>query len=113
MAGGGHNQRAEGGALVVITGPTAVGKSALALDPAAAAKILPGNVRRTVRALEVIQLTGRAFSEQSTRRGPARPCLRLALSCTRDELYRRIDDRVDAMLAAGWVNEVACLLRRG
>jgi tRNA dimethylallyltransferase len=84
-----------------------------AIDPSAAAQILPGNLRRTVRALEVIELTGRRFSEQSRQRGPARPALRLALTCDRSELYRRIDDRVDTMLADGWLDEVRALLERG
>ncbi len=84
-----------------------------ALDPAAAADILPGNLRRIVRALEVIEVTGRPFSAQSRRRGPPRPALRLALTCPRSELYRRIDERVDDMLAAGWLEEVRALLARG
>ena len=96
----------------------AIGAAALharlaALDPAAAAAILPGNLRRTIRALEVIDVTGRRFSEQSRERGAPRAALRLALTCARAELYRRIDARVEAMLAAGWLDEVRALLARG
>ncbi len=84
-----------------------------ALDPDAAEDILPANLRRTIRALEVIEVTGRRFSEQSRERGPARPCLRLALTCERADLYRRIDNRVDEMLRNGWPEEVRALLNRG
>src|SRR5206468_1368739 len=72
-----------------LLGPQALHARLAALDPEAAASILPGNLRRTMRALEVLQVTGRRFSELGRRRGPARPALRLALTCPRAELYRR------------------------
>ena len=59
-----------------------------------------------VRALEVFELTGRPISDfQQTWESPpsAIPCV--VLDLPRDELYRRIDRRVVAMLAAGWVEE--------
>jgi tRNA dimethylallyltransferase len=96
-----------------VIGAAALHARLAEIDPAAAATILPGNLRRTVRALEVIELTGRPFSEQSRSRGPARLALRLALTCERGELYRRIDDRVDTMLSDGWAEEVRSLLERG
>ena len=77
------------------------------LDPAAAAKIEPGNARRTVRALEVIAITGRPFSENATWDSYTSIYdLRIAgLTRPRAELYARIEGRVDAMLEAGLIEE--------
>jgi tRNA dimethylallyltransferase len=83
------------------------------IDPEAAAHIEPSNLRRTVRALEVIFLTGRRFSEQRTRRGSPYSRLLIGLQRPRAELYARIDQRIEAMLAAGLVAEVQALLARG
>jgi tRNA dimethylallyltransferase len=83
------------------------------LDPEAAAKIDARNVRRTIRALEVILTTGRKFSEQ---RGQAESPYRLitiGLTRPREELYARVDARIEAMFAAGFVDEVRGLLERG
>src|SRR3954451_24536905 len=71
------------------------------LDPAAAARILPGNARRVVRALEVIDLTGRAFSASMPERRYVRPAVQLGLSAPREVLDERIAVRVDRMFAAG------------
>ena len=87
-----------------------------AVDPAAAQRIDPGNLRRSVRALEVLQLTGRPFSDW--RRAweqwePVYPGLRvLGIVVDRRELARRIDRRVDTMLEQGWVEECAGLRTR-
>jgi tRNA dimethylallyltransferase len=94
-------------------GPDALHRRLAELDPAAAAEIPAANVRRLVRALEVIETSGQRFSELGRRRGPARPALRLAVSLPRPELYRRVDRRVDQMLARGWLEEVRRLLRAG
>ena len=77
------------------------------LDPQAASKIEPGNVRRTVRALEVIELTGRPFSENVTwdTYESIYELTVVGLTRPRDQLYRRIADRVDGMLAAGLIDE--------
>lgn len=84
-----------------------------ALDPASAARIDPKNVRRVIRALEVCLTTGRPFSEQQgARPSPYRPLL-LGLTCERPPLYQRADQRVDAMLAAGLVDEVRRLVAEG
>jgi tRNA dimethylallyltransferase len=84
-----------------------------ALDPTAAARIDPRNVRRVIRALEVCLTTGRPISEQQQAAPPPYRTLRLGLTRPRAELYARIDARVDAMLAAGLVDEVRALLARG
>jgi tRNA dimethylallyltransferase len=85
------------------------------LDPAAAAKIDPGNVRRTVRALEVPAATGYLFSGFADAWGRYEPD-RLRAAGVRIEtriLARRIADRVSAMFAAGWLEEVRGLVERG
>ncbi|MBI4216549.1 MAG: tRNA (adenosine(37)-N6)-dimethylallyltransferase MiaA [Chloroflexi bacterium] len=82
-------------------------------DPQAAASIDPRNLRRVIRALEVRAATGRPFSEQTGREPPPFRALTLGLTAARPLLYQRIDQRVEAMLAAGWLEEVRVLLARG
>ena len=94
-------------------GAAALHKRLAALDPASAARIDPANVRRVIRALEVCLVTGQPFSAlQGARPSPYRPLL-LGLTCERARLYARADRRVDAMLAAGLVDEVRALVARG
>jgi tRNA dimethylallyltransferase len=83
------------------------------LDPAAAAGILPSNLRRVIRALEVYEVTGRPISEQQAIQAPPYRALVLWLTLPAAELYARIDARVDAMIADGLVEEVRGLLGRG
>jgi tRNA dimethylallyltransferase len=83
------------------------------VDPAAAASIPMANVRRVVRALEVIDATGQTFSEVGRRRGQPRQALRLAVTMPREQLYARIDARIDDMLRRGWLDEVRYLLAAG
>jgi tRNA dimethylallyltransferase len=105
--------RAELEALAAAEGPSALYDRLAALDPVAAARMDPINVRRLVRALEVCIETGRPFSEQQLRRPtPYRPLL-LGLTMERAALYARADARIDAMLAAGLVDETRMLVERG
>jgi len=85
------------------------------LDPVAAEKIEPGNVRRTIRALEVAGLTGRPFSSfaQAWERYPADRVTVAGIDVDRDVLNHRIAQRVDAMVRAGWIQEVARLVDAG
>ncbi|MCW2677713.1 MAG: miaA [Modestobacter sp.] len=83
------------------------------VDPAAAAAILPSNGRRLVRALEVIELTGRPFTAQLPTPTPHYPALTVGLDRAVDELDRRIAERVDRMWAAGFVAEVEALTADG
>jgi len=94
-------------------GPQALHAEVAALDPEAAQRLDPRNVRRVVRALEVMRRTGRPFSACRTRRPPDFAWLALGLDLPSDELYRRIDARVDAMIEAGFVVEVRRLLGGG
>ena len=105
--------RAELEAEAAAHGPEALHARLAALDPAAAAMIERRNVRRVIRALEVTMTLGRPFSEVGRARGTPLPALKLVLSMPRDEIYRRVDARVDAMIAAGWLDEVRSLLLRG
>ena len=70
-------------------------------------------MRRTVRALEVIFTTGRRFSEQRTVRETPYDAVIFGMKRDRDELYRRIDLRVDQMIRRGLVEEVSGLLAKG
>ena len=97
-------------------GPEALHEQLSAVDPAAAARIEVGNVRRTVRALEAIELTGSLFSEFDSswdRYESVYDLAILGLSRERPVLYERIAARVDAMLAAGLVSEVEGLKQAG
>ena len=102
------NLRRELEAEAETTGPIAAHARLTAVDPVAAARLHPNDIRRVVRALEVWTLTGRPISAfQTTWNDP--PVTRtncVVLEWPRDELYSRIDTRVDAMLAAGWLDEV-------
>jgi tRNA dimethylallyltransferase len=84
-----------------------------ALDPAAAGSILPSNGRRIVRALEVIELTGRPFTAALPDYGAGILALQLGLRLPREELDRRITVRVDQMWAAGFEAEVRDLEQAG
>ncbi|MCU1607441.1 MAG: miaA [Modestobacter sp.] len=83
------------------------------VDPAAAAAILPSNGRRLVRALEVIELTGRPFTAQLPAPTPHYPAITVGLDRAADELDRRIAERVDRMWTAGFVTEVEALTADG
>jgi tRNA dimethylallyltransferase len=83
-------------------------------DPQAATHIHPFNARRTIRALEVLEVTGRPFSSFRTSWEQPRSLYDLTvvgLAEPRPELDRRIDARVDAQLARGLVAEVERLVR--
>ncbi len=81
------------------------------LDPVAAARIEAGNRRRIVRALEVIELTGRPFSDNVGRRHGPRPDVALAgIWWERQSLARRIETRIEAMFEAGLEPEVEGLM---
>jgi tRNA dimethylallyltransferase len=83
------------------------------LDPTAAGRIDARNVRRVVRALEVCLTTGQPISEQQRKSPPPYRILLIGLNLPRAELYRRIDERVERMIAAGLESEVRRLLAAG
>ncbi len=83
------------------------------LDPEAAGRIDPRNLRRTIRALEVIFLSGKRFSEQRVKSESNYEVIQIGITRPREQLYERIDQRIEEMLKAGLVEEVAGLLRLG
>lgn len=85
------------------------------LDPAAAAKIEPGNTRRIVRALEVPAATGNLFSSYASKWETYPPGnVRVAgIDISRETLAARIERRVSSMLDAGFLDEVRGLVERG
>jgi tRNA dimethylallyltransferase len=96
----------------------AVGAPALharlaAADPAAAAAILPSNGRRIVRALEVVELSGRPFNATLPGYIAVLPAAQIGLAVPRPELDRRIAERVDRMWRDGLVDEVRALAGSG
>ncbi|HEY72027.1 MAG: tRNA (adenosine(37)-N6)-dimethylallyltransferase MiaA [Chloroflexi bacterium] len=83
------------------------------LDPVAARRIHPHNVRRIVRALEVCTVTGRPISEQQGKRPPPYRILQIGLTMEREALYARADRRTEAMMDAGLAGEVRQLVEAG
>jgi len=94
-------------------GPAPLHARLRSADPAAADAILPSNGRRIVRALEVIELSGRPFSATMPGYDAGRPAIQLGVAVDRSELDRRITDRVDRMWAAGFEAEVQQLAAHG
>lgn len=86
-----------------------------AVDPVSAARLHPNDTRRLIRALEVFEKTGQPISQLQAQfevGTPAEQCRVFVLDWPRETLYARIDRRVDAMFAAGLVDEVRGLLDR-
>jgi tRNA dimethylallyltransferase len=86
------------------------------LDPESAGKILPGDGQKLIRAIEICLLAKRPLSEvHRSGRAPLqgwRP-LKIGLNPPREALYARIHSRTEAMLAAGWLDEVRALMSAG
>ena len=94
-------------------GAAALHRRLAAADAETAARILPGNVRRVVRALEAIELTGSYSATLPPLEYALGPTLQLGLRPDSEELARRIEARVDRMFAAGLVAEVTALADAG
>jgi tRNA dimethylallyltransferase len=94
-------------------GPATLHSRLAGLDPAAATAILPTNGRRIVRALEVIQLSGRPFTATLPDYESVFPAIQIGVSLDRAELDRRVADRVDRMWQQGLVREVRELAAGG
>ena len=95
-------------------GPGALHTRLGRVDPVAASRIHPRNVRRIIRALEVHARTGRPISAfQQESRGAAESVPMVALTLDRSQLYDRIDRRIASQLASGFIEEVRTLFRAG
>ena len=84
-----------------------------AVDPQTAERTDPQNPRRVIRALEVHLSGGKRAAGNAGRKGARVNALILGLTMNREQLYSRIDGRVDEMLKQGFLDEVRCLLDRG
>ena len=97
-------------------GVDALHKRLRACDPVSADRIHPNNIVRVIRALEVYELTGIPMSELQQQWHPEKqryPFIAFCLTLPRALLYRRIEQRVDGMLANGLIAEVESLLAAG
>lgn len=85
-----------------------------ALDPETAARLAPNDAQRIQRALEVIEVSGQPMSALLTQPAPDRPRLDVValIPADRAQLHRRLEQRFDAMLACGFIDEVQVLKRR-
>ncbi|MDD3168587.1 MAG: tRNA (adenosine(37)-N6)-dimethylallyltransferase MiaA [Eubacteriales bacterium] len=85
------------------------------LDPAAAERIHPNNLKKVIRAIEVAETTGERMREFRESFIPTKEyaCVLIGLTRDREELYRRIDQRVDQLVKAGLVQEIESLLKMG
>jgi tRNA dimethylallyltransferase len=101
-------------AELAVSGAADLHRRLLALDPVAGSAILPGNGRRIVRALEVMELTGEPFRASLPEYVYAfSPVVQIGLDVPRDVLDVRIEQRVARMWSAGFVDEVRRLERDG
>ena len=86
------------------------------VDPETAARLHPNDQVRIIRALEVYLQTGRPISQFRSEHdfgGDYYHCLKIGIAVERSELYRRIEERVERMMAEGFLEEVRMLLERG
>lgn len=95
-------------------GPVSLHEKLRLLDPVAASRIIPLNGRRIVRAIEIIQLTGKTF-EAALPEEPLewQPSLQIGLTGPRDHLKPRLEQRVERMWQQGLLQEVEELLQQG
>jgi tRNA dimethylallyltransferase len=103
-------------AEIVAEGTQRLHARLAACDPETASRLHPNDTARVLRALEVFEVTGRPIADfHRTHRFADEPfnALLIGLDLERERLYERIDRRVDAMLAAGFEDEVRGLLDRG
>jgi len=83
------------------------------IDPLAAGRINPANVRRLVRALEIYEMTGHIPSQLQRKTAPDLFTYIIGLNMERGDLYRRIDERIDIMMQKGLIDETKKLFERG
>ncbi|MBB5147791.1 MULTISPECIES: tRNA (adenosine(37)-N6)-dimethylallyltransferase MiaA [Ureibacillus] len=93
---------------LALVGPKAMHEKLAALDPETAKTIHPNNTRRVIRALELIELHGVSKQSEELNRGnvPLYNHLIIGMNIDREELYRRINKRVDLMMEQGLLEEV-------
>jgi len=97
---------------LTLEGPESLIRQLREIDPEAAENIPPGNLRRTIRAIEVNLLTGQPYRFQLPAPTFRRPTMQFGIEVPRDVLVERIDSRVRSMWQEGLVQEVRGLLER-
>lgn len=105
--------RAKLEAQAQVNGPEALYARLVDVDPQAAQKIDPRNIRRVIRALEVYQKTGIPISQHQRKEAPPYRILQIGLTMPRELLYERIDRRIDKMIEMGLVAETRRLVEAG
>ena len=105
--------RAELEAIAAEQGRAALHRQLASVDPIAASRTHPNNLRRVVRSLEVWHETGQPISELQQRQPPPWDILQIGLQLERTALFQRVDKRLEAMIDAGFVEEVRALLQAG
>lgn len=96
-------------------GPKKLHERLTQVDPVSAQKLHPNDIRRVIRALEIYETSGKAKgerTEEQRKEGPYR-VLVYGLTLPREQMYARINARVDEMMARGLVDEVKGLLQKG
>lgn len=91
--------------VVADKGVAAVQAALMQVDPISARKIPAGDSRRLIRALEVFELTGKPISAQTDQQNERYEPFIIGLTTQRQQLYRRIDQRVTQMMAEGLLTE--------
>ncbi len=105
--------RARWKAEVERVGAPALHEQLKQIDPIAAARIHPNDAVRITRAFEVYEMTGVPISHWQQHAETELPALKIGLTLPREMLYQRIDQRVDAMIQQGMLQEVQLLLQKG
>lgn len=105
--------RARWKAEVERVGAPALHEQLKQIDPIAAARIHPNDAVRITRAFEVYEMTGVPISHWQQQAETELPALKIGLTLPREMLYQRIDQRVDAMIQQGMLQEVQLLLQKG
>lgn len=105
--------RARWKAEVERVGAPALHERLKQIDPIAAARIHPNDAVRITRAFEVYEMTGVPISQWQQHAEAEMPAIKIGLTMPREQLYQRIDQRVDQMIARGMLQEVQNLLQKG
>ncbi len=108
-----YEQRQKWEELAKTHGAEALREILRQLDPDAAVNIPAANIRRIIRALEIVQTSGQPLSAQRKMGQDEFICLKLGLNTDRAMLYTRADTRIDGMMQLGLVEETAQLLQKG
>jgi tRNA dimethylallyltransferase len=85
----------------------------LSIDPEAAQSVDLKNPRRVIRALEIVTFTGKPISEQRLSGKPKFDAFQVGIKWTREKLYARVEETIDEMIDAGWVEEIRQSLASG